>query len=104
MNLQEISTALNNCLKELNASNIDDESKLDLELLVIQLKRQMRLAVFDPLRDLDNVTIADLSKLNSLVDDVKVEIANEKQRVVLVTKIVTLAKVGLKAAGLPIPS
>ena len=104
MNIQEIYDQLNNCLEKLKDKDIDDEAKLDLELLVIQLKRQIRMAVFDPLKNLDNVTVADLSQLSSLISQVQEEIDNEKNRAALVQKVIVLAKIGLKAAGLPIPS
>ena len=104
MNIQEIYDQLNNCLEKLKDKDIDDEAKLDLELLVIQLKRQIRMAVFDPLKNLDNVTVADLSQLSDLISQVQEEIANEKNRAALVQKVIVLAKIGLKAAGLPIPS
>ena len=104
MNIQEINIQLNDCLEKLNENGIDDDTKLDLELLVLHLKRQTRLAIFDPLKNLDSVTIADLSILSNLVSQVKVEIENEKERTILVKKAIGLAKVGLKAAGLAIPS
>ena len=104
MNIQEINNELNKCLDTLNENNIDDDSKLDLDLLALHLKRQLRLAILDPLKDLDNVTVADLSQLSSLVTQVKNEIDNENKRTELLKKAIGLAKIGLKAAGLPIPS
>lgn len=104
MNINEIYEQLDLCLAKLDEKEIDDEAKLDLELLAIQLKRQIRLSVFDPLKDIDSVTIADMSKLSQLVAEVNVEIQDEQKRVRLVGKIINLTKIGLKAAGLPIPS
>jgi hypothetical protein len=55
MNIDELYGHLNDCLHHLQKNQIDDDSKLELELLAIQLKRQKRLQVFDPLKNLDNV-------------------------------------------------
>ncbi len=104
MNIDELYGHLNDCLHHLQKNQIDDDSKLELELLAIQLKRQKRLQVFDPLKNLDNVTIVDTSQLSLLVSQVQTEMSNEQRRTELVRKITLIAKIGLKAAGLPIPS
>lgn len=104
MNMEKLYGHLNDCLHQLQNNQIDDDSKLDLELLTIQLKRQINLQVFDPLKNLDTVTIVDTSQLSLLVSQVQTEISNEQRRVELVKKITALAKIALKAAGLPIPS
>jgi len=104
MNIEELQGHLNNCLQQLQKNQIDDDSKLELELLAIQLKRQIRLQVFDPLKNLDNVTLVDTSQLSLLVSQVQTEIGNEQRRVERVQKITSIAKIALKAAGLPIPS
>lgn len=104
MTIQELSEVLNRVLQQLKAAGVDDESKLDLEILALQLKRQMAVAVFDPLKELDQVTVADVSKLPQLVQDVSREIAHEQRRAELVRRIVATAKMALKAAGVPIPS
>lgn len=104
MTIKEIYEQLNKCLGELNEKNIDDDAKLDLELLVIHLNRQIRSDVFNPLKDINNVTVADLSRLSDLVGEVEKEIGNAQKRSALVIKVIGLAKMGLKAAGLPIPS
>ena len=104
MNIQEINNEINKCLNTLIEKNIDDDARLDLELLVLNLKRQLRLGVFDPLKSLENVTVADLSQLSALVAQVENEIDNESKRTELVKKVIGLAKIGLNAAGLPIAS
>ncbi len=104
MNIQEIYDALVTCQNKLEEANIEDDSKLDLDILCSQLKKQLISAAFDPLKDLDNVTIADLSKLDGLTQQVDQTIQNENKRIALVKQITSIAKVALKAAGLPIPS
>lgn len=103
MDIQNIYAQLNSCLEKLKAKDIDDDAKLELELLVIHLKRQMRTTVLDPLKDLNSLTVADLSQLPNLASKVNEEIDNEQKRVALVQKVIVLAKIGLKAAGLPVP-
>ncbi len=102
MKIQEIYDALNQCLDKLESNNIDDRAKLDLEITVLQLKKQILLGVFDTLKELDNVTVADISKIPALVNQVDDVIEKEKKRVELVNQIVAIARMGLKAAGLPL--
>lgn len=104
MTVQELYELLEDVLKKLDDANIDDESKIDLEILVLQLKRQIIVASFDPLKDLEKVTVANVSKLRQLTAEVGREIENEQKRVQLVQQIITIAKMALKAGGVPIPS
>ncbi len=104
MTVQELYELLEDALKKLDDANIDDESKIDLEILVLQLKRQIIVASFDPLKDLEKVTVANVSKLRQLTAEVGREIENEQKRVQLVQQIFTIAKMALKAGGVPIPS
>ena len=86
----------------LDQAGIDDDAKLDLDLLKIQIKRQIRLAVLDPLKDVESVTVADLSKLTDLIREVQQEIHNESKRTKALQKIIGLVKIGANAAGIPI--
>lgn len=104
MTIQEIETQLKAAKAALDDAGVDDDTKLDLEILILQLRKQMIIAGFDPLKELSSVTVADLSTLRDLVAQVDTVIKDEKQRVKIVQKIVSTAKIGLKAAGLPIPS
>ncbi len=81
---------------------MDDNSKLDLEIVVLQLQRALQTGIFDPLKDLDGVTVADTSKLSNLCGEVDAAINDEKKRVALVEQIVGVAKTTMKAAGLAI--
>ncbi len=102
MNVQEIMQKLQDTQAKLEAAEVDDNSKLDLDILVLQLKKALQSAIFDPLKDLDGVTVADTSKLSSLVDQVDDVINAEKKRVALVEQITGVARTALKAAGLSI--
>ncbi len=104
MTIQEIHVKLKEALTTLQSADIDDDTTLDLEILVLQLKKQLLLGGFDPLKELSGVTVADISKLPQLIQEVDVVIDNEAKRIKLVQKIISTAKIGLKAAGLPIPS
>ena len=100
MNIQEVYNQLQKCLDKLESNRIDDITKTDLEILVSQLKKQLLIGAFDPLKELDQVTVADVSKLPDLINQVSGVIKDEKNRVNLVNKIMAIAKMGLNAAGL----
>lgn len=104
MTIKEIYEKLKEALSKLQSADTDDDATLDLEILVLQLKKQLLLGGFDPLKELSGVTVADVSKLPQLVQEVDQVIENEQKRVKLIQRIISTAKIGLKAAGLPIPS
>jgi hypothetical protein len=89
---------------KLQSADIRDDAVLDLEILKLQLEKQLLLGGFNVLKELGDVTVADVSALPGLVQQVDGVIADEKTRVKLVQTIVSTAKIALKAAGLPIPS
>jgi hypothetical protein len=90
-----------NKLEEADAT--DSRSARDLHILLLQLQQELAVAAFDPLKDLDQVSVADTSKLASLCDEVQASIDDEKKRVDLVERIVATAKIALRAGGVPIP-
>ena len=102
MNANEIKAKLEEVRKMLEAENVDKIKQIRLNILESQLEMEMEMGTFDPLKDLDAITIVDLSQLNRLTKSVGEEIENEKKRVELVDKIIAVAKSGLKATGLPI--
>jgi hypothetical protein len=104
MTLQDIISTLNSTFQKLDDAGIDDTSKRDLHILILQLERELEVAVFDPLKDIDSVTIADTSQLRVLAQQVQQEIDNEKARVKLLQKMIATAKVAVRAAGVPIPA
>lgn len=104
MTIKKIYEKISECLNKLDNADIDDDAKLDLEILVIQLKKQLLLKAFDPLREINGVTIADVSKLEGLIKQIDQVIDDEKKRGETVKQVTAIAKIALKAAGLPIPS
>jgi hypothetical protein len=106
MTVQECINLLNELRGRLKAAGVDDDdpSTLDLRILILQTKKVMIIGGFNPLRQLDDVTIVDISRLRELTQEVAQEIADEQRRIELVQRITATAKMALKAAGLPIPS
>ena len=102
MTIQDIISKLQSTLDQLDDAGIKDSSARDLRILVLQLDKELEVAAFDPLKDLDSVTVADTKQLASLCDGVQQAIDDEKARVALVDKIVATAKVALRAGGVPI--
>jgi hypothetical protein len=89
---------------------IDDDQRVRhvlqnrLQLLVLQLERELETAAFDPLKDLDSITVADTKVLSQLCADVQRVLAQESARTELVKRIVAIAKPALRAGGVPIPA
>jgi hypothetical protein len=81
----------------------DDEAKLNLQMLVLQLEKQIVAESFDPLTDLAAVAGADVEQLKILIPQVDQAIATEQQRVQLVQTIISLATSALRAAGVALP-
>lgn len=102
MTINDLYDKLEACISALEAAGIDDDSKLELELLKLQIKRQIRLAVLSPIKDLEAVTVADLSRLSELVNEVQQEIRNEESRTKALKKVIGLVKIGANAAGIPV--
>lgn len=100
MKIQEIYDQLQECLDKLESKNVDGMAKIDLEIFVHQIKKQMLAGEFDPLKELDQVTVPNVSKLPELINQVSGVIANEEERVNLINKIISLTKMGLHATGL----
>ena len=104
MTIQEIVDTLNATFQKLDDAGVDDATKRDLHILVLQLERELETAAFDPLKDVDSVTVADTSQLKILSQQVQQEIDNEKARVQLVQKMISTAKIALRAAGVGVPA
>lgn len=103
MTTQEIFDTLQTTLDKLDDAGIDDSSKRNLHILVLQLQNELITESFNSLKDIDSVTVADTSQLPVLAAGVQTAIDDEKARTALVEKLIATAKVGLKAAGIPIP-
>ena len=81
----------------------DDESKFNLNLLLLEMDKQTIAAAFDPLTELSAVAPVEVDKLRALMPQVDAAIASEEKRVKLVETVISLAKVALKAAGVTVP-
>jgi hypothetical protein len=103
MTIQELHDLLQNTVQRLDAKNIDDESKRELKILALQVKREIVARSFDPLQELDQVAIPDVSRLAELSAQVEREIQNEQNRQQLVRDIIAIAKKALQLSGVPIP-
>lgn len=104
MTIDEIFNLLKETQDQLQQAGINDIAKLKLERLIIDLETQLLMRSFDPLRDITNMTVVDVSQLRNLIPQVKQVINDEQKRIELVNRIVGIAKSALKGAGLPIPS
>jgi hypothetical protein len=76
----------------------DDESKFDLQILILQLRKQVAAEAFDPLTGLD-ASAVEVEQLRLLMPQVDQAIATEQNRVVLIERILSLAKTALHSAG-----
>jgi hypothetical protein len=103
MTIKELIDTLNATFEKLDAAGITDAAKRDLHILILQLDRELEAAAFDPLKDLDSVTVANTSQLPVLAAQVQQAIDDEKARTQLVQKMIATAKLALRAGGVPIP-
>jgi len=102
MTIEELLSALTGVSKKLD-SEPDDESKFALNMLVLQLRQQLVAEAFDPLTDLAAVAGVDVRPLESLLLQVDQAIVTEQKRVQLVHRIVSLANIALRSAGVTLP-
>jgi hypothetical protein len=103
MTMQELLDQLNDAMAKLDDADITDEARDDLQLLINATERNIIRHSVDPLRDIGQMTVVDLSQLRTLTAQLGQEIQNEQKRTALVGKIITIAKGGLRGAGLPLP-
>lgn len=104
MTIDDVLVLLKQTQTELNQAGIDDLSKLRLDRLILDLRTQMVTIAFDPLKDISNMTVVDISKLRLLIPQLKQVINDEGKRAELVSRITDIAKGALKGVGFPIPS
>ena len=103
MKIQELLDQLKDAMAKLDDADITDEARDDLQLLINATERNIIRHSVDPLRDIGQMTVVDLSQLKTLTVQLGQEIKNEQKRTALVGKIITIAKGGLRGAGLPLP-
>jgi len=97
MTIEELLTQLSDLSLKLEAAP-DDATKFDLQILVLQLRKQVVAQAFDPLAALPASSI-EVEQLKLLMPQVDQAIQTEQTRVMLVARIVALAKIALRAAG-----
>jgi hypothetical protein len=103
MTINEMLDLLKDTVAKLDDANIDDEAKFELEDLVIETKRAIIKSAINPLKDISQMTVVDVSQLPALTKQLGEVIEQEKKRTALIGKIVGIAKGGLKGAGVPLP-
>ena len=103
MTIDDLRKKLQETFDALDEAGVDDRGSRDLHILLLQLQQQLAVAAFDPLKELDGVTIADTSRLAGLCAEVQNVIDDENRRIQLVERIVATGKIALRAAGIPIP-
>ena len=97
MTINELLTQLSDLSLKLELTP-DDAAKFDLQILILQLRKQVVAQAFDPLATLANSTV-EVEQLKLLMPQVDQAIQTEQQRVMLVARIISLAKIALRAAG-----
>lgn len=102
MKLQELLDSLKKTNQKLEHAGIDDLSKIDLEILIEQLKKKIIVSGFDPLTEISNVQVPEIDNLNGLIEQVDVEIEKEEKRTQLLTSVISIAKKGLNVIGNPL--
>jgi hypothetical protein len=103
MTIQELLEQLKQAQVKLDQAGIEDDARFDLDDLIIQTKRAIIKHAVDPLRDISNMTVIDVSQLRALTAQLAGDIQDEQKRTALIGKIISIAKGGLRAVGLPIP-
>ena len=97
MTIDDLLTELNDLSLKLETAP-DDAAKFDLQILMLQLRKQVVAQAFDPLALLANSAV-EVVQLKLLMPQVDQAIQTEQQRVMLVARIISLAKIALRAAG-----
>ena len=97
MTIDELLTQLSDLSLKLELAP-DDTTKFDLQILILQLRKQVLAQAFDPLTTLADSKV-EVEQLRLLMPQMDDAIQTERNRVMLVARIVSLAKIALHAAG-----
>ncbi|HXJ40568.1 MAG TPA: hypothetical protein VNH18_14910 [Bryobacteraceae bacterium] len=97
MTIDELLTQLTDLSLTLEVSP-DDASTFDLQILIRQLRKQVVAQAFAPLTTLANSPV-EVEQLKLLMPQVNQAIQTEQNRARLVARIVSLAKIALRATG-----
>ena len=101
MTLQELQDQLEAAESKLKAKGIRDKETIKLEILIEKIRKKRIVASFDALKEIPSVEAPDIDKLPGLIDQVDIEIQIEEKRKALIGQVMSIAKTGLKAIGLP---
>jgi hypothetical protein len=81
-----------------------EEATFDLRILLLQIEKQKVAQAFSPLADLNAVAPVPTGQLQLLMGQVDEAIAADNKRVQFVQTVISVAKVALRAAGVPLPA
>lgn len=101
MTLEELKQQLKLLREMLEAVDVDEIERIDLEILEKQVQKEIVVGGFDPLTKLEGLGDVDVSEIEQLIPQVDAVIEDEQKRTELVTKVIGMAKTALRGAGLP---
>jgi hypothetical protein len=105
MTIDELLTQLNGLSAKLEPV-AGEEATFDLRILLlqIQIEKQKVAQAFSPLADLNALAPVPTGQLQLLMGQVDEAIAADNKRVQFVQTVISVAKVALRAAGVPLPA
>lgn len=103
MTIDELLTQLK-CLSAKLEPVAGDEATFDLRILLLQIEKQKIAQAFSPLADLNALAPVPTGQLQVLMAQVDQAIATDSKRVQFVQTVISVAKVALRAAGVPLPA
>jgi hypothetical protein len=103
MTIDELLTQLNGLSAKLEPV-AGEEATFDLRILLLQIEKQKVAQAFSPLADLNALAPVPTGQLQLLMGQVDEAIAADNKRVQFVQTVISVAKVALRAAGVPLPA
>jgi hypothetical protein len=103
MTIDELLTQLNGLSVKLEPV-AGEEATFDLRILLLQIEKQKIAQAFSPLADLNALAPVPTGQLQLLMGQVDEAIASDNKRVQFVQTVISVAKVALRAAGVPLPA
>jgi hypothetical protein len=103
MTLEDLLAELKTVREQIESVDPNSLQADDLFILEKKIERRIAISGFDSLSEISSVSVPDLTHLRELGVELSKAIADEKKRVDLVGKILSVAKNVATVAGLPIP-
>ena len=103
MTIDELLTQLNHLSAKLEPV-AGDEATFDLRIFLLQIEKQKIAQAFSPLADLNALAPVPTGQLQILMGQLDEAIATDSKRVQFVQTVISVAKVALRAAGVPLPA